>query len=131
MEIDLSEQVHLVQYGTLRNRVELGKSNLGKNISSIWKLKNQPELGHDVTFGQNTEKFKFWNRDHEFLSLLTECDVIVKFGLIFKLHILLTWPNPTLFRNDYSSWRQLYWTSSDLYLFRWICLRIIYLGCTE
>ena len=54
-------------------------------FSSIEKLKKQPELDYDVIFGQQTQKFTFSSRlwEYEFLSLLTEGDVIVNFGLLF------------------------------------------------
>ena len=61
------------------------------SLSSIQKLKKQSELDYDVTLGLQAQKFIFsysvW--ECEFLSLLTESDVIVKFGLFFSFYILL------------------------------------------
>ena len=38
------------------------------------KAQKQPELDYDVTLGQQTQKFIFWNRlwEYEFLSLLAD-----------------------------------------------------------
>ena len=49
------------------------------------KAKTQPKLGYDVTIGQQAQNFTFsnWLWEYEFLSLLTESNVIAKFGLFF------------------------------------------------
>lgn len=49
------------------------------------KLKNQPEFDDDVTFGQQAQKFMVSVSEFEFFSILTESDVMAKFGLIFEL----------------------------------------------
>ena len=49
------------------------------------KLKNQPEFDDDVTFGQQVQKLIVSVSEFEFFSILTESDVIAKFGLIFEL----------------------------------------------
>ena len=72
-------------------------------VSSIQKLKNQPKLDYDVNFGQKAQKFKFSNRpwEYEILSLKTEIDVIVKFGLFLSFYNYRNCPwTPDLCDND-------------------------------
>ena len=55
-------------------------------------IEKESELDCDVTSGQQAQKiiFSLSVREYEFLSLVNQINITVKFGLFFSVYILLT-----------------------------------------